>query len=230
MSKPRIIIFDTESSDLYATWGSILCFTWMEPHEKKAHVLRISDFPRFKQDPTDDRDLVRAMKKILDKADMLFGWFSTKHDVPLINSRLIYYGYPPLSPVAHVDGWWIAKTKLRLPSNGLAMVSQFMELPQKTPILPSVWKRARAGHLPSLKYVYQHGLQDTVITKMAYLRLLPLIDNHPNVHQIADFRDGCPKCGVIGKMKPDGHGFAKKRAYRKYQCKACKGYTRGAYL
>lgn len=225
--KPRIMIFDTESSDLYATWGSLLCFTWMDATEKKSHIIRISDYPLFKTDPTNDRELVKDIKRIMDGQDMWFGWFSTKHDVPLINSRLIYHGLQPLAEMAHVDGWRVAKDNLRLPSNGLAMVSMFLGLPQKTPIKPNIWKRARAGHLPSLRYVYTHGLRDTEMTRLAYLKMLPLIKNHPNVYQIGDFKDGCPKCGVKGKIRPDGHGYAQKKAYQKFHCKACGGYTRG---
>lgn len=226
--KPVIYIFDTESSDLYATWGSILCFTWMEPHETKAHILRISDYAQFKNDPTDDKALCAGIKAQIEKADMLFGWYSVRHDIPLINSRLIYHGLAPIAPIAHVDGWRIAKYQLCLPGNSLKMVSSFLELPEKTAIQPNIWKRARAGHLPSLKYVYEHGLQDTIVTKEVYLRMLPLILHHPNVHQIKDFSKGCPKCGVVGQMRPKGFGYAEKRAYQKFVCRSCGGWTRGS--
>jgi len=225
--KPKIYIFDTESSDLYATWGSLLCFTWMEPHEKKAHIMRISDYPLFKKDPTNDRELVKDIKKKLEEADMLFGWYSTRHDIPLINSRLIYHGLKPVSPRAHVDGWKVAKYHLCLPSNSLKMVSSFLEIEEKTPIKPNTWKRARAGHLSSLKYVYEHGLQDTVVTKLAYERMLPLIQKHPNVFNITDFTNGCPRCGAKGRMVKNGIGYAEKRAHQVYECQKCGGHVRG---
>lgn len=228
--KPKIMIFDTESSDLYATWGSLLCFTWMYSTETKPHIIRISDYPLFKTDPTNDRDLVRDIKIIMDKADMWFGWFSTKHDVPLINSRLIYHGLQILAEVSHIDGWRIAKDRLRLPRNSLAMASSFLEIEEKTPIKPAIWKRARAGHVPSLQYVYRHGLQDTLVTKQAYEKMLPLMSRHPNVYRIGDFKDGCPKCGVMGEIRKDGYGYAQKRAYPKYHCRACGGYTRGSNI
>lgn len=228
--KPKITIWDTESSDLYATWGSLLCFTYMDVSEKKAHIKRISDYPLFKTDPTNDRELVKDIKKILDKSDMWFTWFGTKHDVPLINSRLIYHGFKPLKPVAHVDGWRVAKDKLRLPRNSLMMVSSFLEIEEKTPIKPATWKRARAGHLPSLRYVYEHGLQDTIVTKQAYERMLPLISRHPNIYQIENFKNGCPRCGVVGQMVKDGVGYAEKKAHELYECKACGGHTRGRTL
>lgn len=227
MNKPIITVWDTESTDLYATWGRLLCFTWMNVGDKKPSIIRISDFPLFKEDPTNDRELVKAIKKVLDKSDMWFTWFGTKHDVPLVNSRLLAHNLAPLSPAAHVDGWRVAKDKLRMPRNTLAIVSRFMGVPEKTPIKDEMWVRARAGHLPSLNYVYEHGLQDALVTMRCYERMLPIIPNHPNVYGVNDITRQCTKCGVEGKLKRDGYGYAQKCSYVKYYCNACHSYTRG---
>lgn len=222
-----LIIWDTESTDLYATWGRLLCFTWMSLNDRKAKILRISDYPLFKKDPTNDRDLVRDIKKVLDKAGAWFTWFGTKHDVPLVNSRLIYHGLKPLAKVGHIDGWRVAKDKLRLPRNSLATVSSFLGLEEKTPIKNEVWVRARAGHVPSLNYVYRHGLQDTVVTKQAYKRMLPLIEKHPNIYRVGskDTRH-CRNCDST-HARSDGFDYAEKTIYRRYECQACGKTWRG---
>lgn len=222
-----LIIWDTESTDLYATWGRLLCFTWMSLRDRKPKILRISDYSRFKNDCTDDRDLVRDIKKVLDKAGAWFTWFGTKHDVPLVNSRLIYHGQKPLSVVSHIDGWRVAKDKLRLPRNSLATVSSFLGLAEKTPIKNEIWVRARAGHLPSLNYVYRHGLQDTVVTKQAYQKMLPLIANHPNIYRVASADNRhCRNCGADRAIS-DGFDYAQKRVYRRYECQKCGKTWRG---
>lgn len=225
-----LIIWDTESTDLYATWGRLLCFTWMTLKTKRPQILRISDYPRFKNDPTDDRDLVRDIKKVLDKAGAWFTWFGTKHDVPLVNSRLIYHDQQPLANVAHIDGWRVAKDRLRLPRNSLATVSGFLGVAEKTPIKNEIWVRARAGHIPSLRYVYQHGLQDALVTKQVYERMLPLIDKHPNIYRVTDPRQQCNKCGTRGHMISQGLRYAEKKAYRRIRCTKCGGCQMGGAI
>lgn len=220
----KILIWDTESTDLYATWGRLLCFTWIDLAENKPHILRISDYPEFKKDSTDDSRLVKDALSILAGADMWFTWYGTRHDVPLVNSRAVKHGLPILPPIPHVDGWRVSKYNLRLPSNRLASVSSFLELPEKTPIKSDMWVRARAGYMNGLKYVYAHGLQDVVVTREVYKRMRPLIREHPNVSHMNGVANGCPSCGGV-KVQKRGVTVSLKRVKQRYWCPTCGSWS-----
>lgn len=226
----KILVWDTESTDLYATWGRLLCFTWMEAGEKKPHIIKITDYPNFKKDCTDDSALVKDTIKILSGADMWFTWYGARHDIPLINTRALKHGYTTLPPVPHVDGWRVSKYKLRLPSNRLQMVSSFFGLNEKTPLDADQWARARAGHRPSLEYVYAHGLQDVVVTRDVYNVVRPLVTDHPNVGVMNGITDGCSVCGVKGKMQKRGRSISNRRIRQRYQCQNCGAWSRGRSL
>lgn len=223
----ELIIWDTESTDLYATWGRLLCFTYITLRMKKPRIIRISDYPRYQVDRTDDSFLVKDIRKILSKAGAWFTWYGVRHDVPLVDSRLVHHGMKPLPHVGHIDGWRVAKYKLRLPSNRLETVSRFLGVAEKTPIRDEMWVRARSGYKDGLSYVYRHGLQDALVTKQVYKKLLPLIEKHPNIYRIGNTDNRhCRNCG--GKhVQRDGFDYAEKTVYRRYECQECGKTWRG---
>jgi len=128
MSKPKVVLFDLECTNLNANFGYILCGSWKVLGEKKIHTATITDFPSFEKDCTNDKHVVKAIADALEDADVWVTWYGQRFDVPFLQTRLMYHGNKPMPPVPHVDGWRIARYKMRLNSNRLATVSAFLEV------------------------------------------------------------------------------------------------------
>lgn len=225
--QPRIILWDLETSNLSANFGYILCAGWKALGEKKTHVIKITDFPLFKKDPTNDKEVAKAMREVLTEADGWVTWYGSKFDEPYLNSRLMNHGLHPCPPMgrAHIDGWRIARYKMKLNSNRLATVTRFLGMEDKTALDGPTWIKAQAGHKPSLKYVYDHCYQDVRVLEQVYEKIKPLHATHFNVNLVTG-SDGCPKCGST-KLHKRGWAYAASRKRQRFQCQKCGGWSQG---
>lgn len=224
----RVLLWDTENSSLNADFGSMLCFGYKWLGERGVTVKSVSDFPKFKVDPTDDGPLVQEAYKVLSSADVWVTWYGIRYDVPFVATRLLdhrkEFSQTILPPVPHVDGWEIARKKLRLHSNRLASVSGFLGLSEKTPIKPTVWRRALSGHKDSLKYIIAHCKRDVVVLEEVYKVIRPLLACHPNLAML-DGRPGCAVCK--GELQRRGTIVTAKKIWKRYQCQRCGAWSRG---
>ena len=89
----------------------------------------------------------------------------------------------------------------------------------------------RIGHA-----VFGHDLKidttirDVIATELVYLKLLPWIDNHPNVGAYEPSTEAvCPKCGS-DNLQRRGTSILQQGRYPRYQCQACGGWSRGKDL
>lgn len=223
----NVILWDLESTNLNADFGYLLCFGWKRLGSKGAQVVSITDFPRFKHDPTNDKDLVIAAAKILSEADVIVGHYSQRFDLPMLQSRLLYHGLKPIPPIPHVDTWRIARYEMHLHSNRLASVAAFLGLQEKTPLSGPIWIKASAGHKPSIKYVVEHCRQDVIVLEEAYKKIRCLCKVHPNVALVDGKADTCPICEETGHMQSRGFRISRTAKTQRFQCQKCGGWSSG---
>lgn len=219
--KPKILVFDSESSNLVGDYGRILCISYKWLGERKVHTITIRNSPVFKSDPTNDKYVVQEFSKVFSQAHMVIGWFSRFHDVPLIDTRLMAYKLPPLPPVPHWDGWFTAKKKMKMRSNRLASASAFLGLSDKTALKAEAWVKAPTGHVQSLKYVEEHCVADIIVTEQAYNRMKASSYTHFDLSVLQGNERKCPVC-LSERYKVTGRWPAKV-AYERLQCLQC-GY------
>lgn len=222
----RVLFFDCETTNLNGNFGYLLCISY-KFKGGKINTIKITDFPEFKKDPTNDKKVVEKFAPIFEQADMVVGWYSKKFDEPYINSRLLYHNLHPLASVPHIDAWWTCKSRLKLNSNRLASASAFLGVEEKTPLNGRIWVQAMAGHKNAINYVVKHCEQDIVVLEQVYERLLPLIDSHPNVNVGSASPDACPKCGTEGKLHKRGYRWARVSKTQRFKCNACGGWSLG---
>jgi uncharacterized protein YprB with RNaseH-like and TPR domain len=227
VAKPKVLLFDLETTNLAANFGVILCGAWKELSERKIHHVSVLDSPTFDKDPTNDRLVVKTMAEALSEADVIVGWYSQKFDFPFLQTRLLAHGMPPMPPIPHVDGWRIARYKMRLNSNRLASASAFLGVEEKTPLSGPIWIKAAAGNRRSIKYVIEHCRQDIVVLEQVYRRIRPLSVAHPNTNVINDLADGCPVCGAVGRLQKRGWSIARVSRHQRYCCRECGAWSRG---
>jgi len=219
--KPQILLFDIEATNLRSDFGFVLYVAYRWLGERVVHV--ITGAPE--EGPFwNDKQCVRQFGRILADADLWVGWYTSRYDIPFLQTRILYHRLPPIPPRPHVDLWRVARYRCKLHSNRLANVAVFLGLSEKTPVKPDTWVKASCGHRPSLRYVRQHCIRDVETLTEAYLRLRALVVRHPNIGLVhPSGEDRCPAC-ASERWRPTRSHFGPKRLWQLYMCAAC-GYA-----
>ncbi len=225
--KAKIVLWDLETTNLKGNYGYILCGATKLAGEKKIKCWSIADSSTFNDDPTNDKEICKAILESLEDADMWVAHFGKWFDRPMMNTRLLGHGLPPLPPIPLIDTWKIAKDNLRLNSNRLATIAAWAGLEEKTPLSGPIWIKAMAGHRPSIKYVIKHCKQDVVVLEQVYEKIKCLSTTHPNVNLGDGRENSCPICGEANLQKR-GFQWARTRRYQRYQCQKCGGWSRAS--
>ena len=225
-TEPKILFFDIESTALNATFGTILCIGYKFLGDPKVHVPTIMDYA--KKGMRDDRGLVERFAKIYDWADYSVGHYSSRFDLPMIRTKLLKYGFPPLAPKPHLDTWWIARRELKLHSNRLAVLQDFLGCKaSKTPLKPDDWLSAALGDKKALKYIVEHCKFDVLVLEEVFLKLRPLAKEEPARGLFLEDIDPmtCASCGS-NRVTRQGYRVAKTRKYQQFQCQDCGKWQR----
>lgn len=217
--KPKILVWDIESSNLAANYGFIICISYKWHGESGVKTISVADFPSFKTDPTNDFYVVREFSKVYNEADVTVAHYGQKFDLPMVNTKLIMHGLPTLSPKILRDTWRISKDKLRLNSNRLETLISALNLKyKKTPLSGPIWVKAMSGDHKAIKYVEQHCIADVNALDEAYKKLVPLVsETAPAALHTCD-----PKL-----MVSNGSRVCAKKVYTRLFCKGCGGWFKG---
>lgn len=221
MNDARILFYDIESTDLDADFGNMLAFGY-KFQGGEAKVLSLLDTNKHcskcgRVDAVDDKPLIAQAHKVLASADMWVTWYGKGFDAKFINTRVLDAGLPPLPDIPHVDLYWTARGNLKLSSNRLANVQNFLQLPtHKTPLTRRVWRRAQAGDVKSIEYIIDHCEKDVDVLDEAYQRLKPYVRQHPRVSTV----EACRVCGEAVQKR--GFALTTLRGPRyRVQCTGC---------
>jgi uncharacterized protein YprB with RNaseH-like and TPR domain len=216
------MVFDIEATSLEADFGNMLAFGYKWLGDKETHVLSLLDTNGVctscgKVEAVSDKKLIKAVYPILASADMLISWYGKQYDIKFLNTRVLDAGLKPLPPTPHVDLYWAAKTHLKLSSNRLANVQDFLNLPtSKTPLTKRVWRQAQAGHVSSIKYIVEHCRRDVLVLEEAYERLKPYVRQHP----MLGLRRSCAVCNGI-RLQRRGKLSLRSGHFVRVQCQDC---------
>ncbi len=216
--QPRILIFDIESSNLSANFGVILCISYKWLNTGKVHTIAITDFPLFKKDPTNDREVVREFRKVFLQADAVVAHFGQFFDIPMLQTKMIMHGLPVLPKTKLIDTWKIAKKQLKLNSNRLATLISALKIKyKKTELDGPTWVRAMAGNVKAIKYVVTHCIYDVLALEAVFNKLRPLMaESEENFHACKN-----------PTYKSEGIRIKDKKTYRRLYCRKCGWFKHG---
>ena len=237
----KLVFWDTENTGLEADFGTMISFGSKvveyvngKPKPGKVEVKSLLDFrERCKhchtlKDSINDLELVRYGVSVLKDADIWVTWYGKRYDVPFLQTRLLEHRKKisaserilPTMRKRHIDGWEISRYRLKLRSNRLKTVTEFLGIHQKTPILPSMWKLAKTGDSRSIKYVNEHCYHDVLALEEAYDALKPLIESHPNLSMLEGKRGACAVCQST-KIAFRGEIARSTNVWKQGQCMSC---------
>lgn len=175
----KILFYDTESTDLAASWGRILCASFVDL-EGEVFTFRGDRKPYIGRNKVDDSRLCKAIRDELESADIIVGWNSILHDIPLLNARLAKGGQRACQlgekhGVRHLDLMWYAGGQsMKVGGRKLDTVAKFFSCQnQKTPLDGETWQLAGVGDKEAMDLVVDHCEADVLVLRDVWPHLAP---------------------------------------------------------
>lgn len=172
----KIGTLDIETSGLEANGFTSLMLSWYVKTVGKNEYIGCCIDPKDIHNPkVKDKKVVQALVDLLmsHKYDIMITYFGTRFDVTYIRSRAMYHKipFPVYGEILHLDLYYTVRNKMRLGSNRLESVCDFLEIPGKTKLVFSTWSKAMYGDTQALKYIYDHNKFDVKILEDVFHRL-----------------------------------------------------------
>jgi uncharacterized protein YprB with RNaseH-like and TPR domain len=233
-NKLKLLFFDIETSpNLAYVWGQyeqnvikqvkeseIISIAWKWLGDKKVHSLCLNDFKKDRE-----KHLAEELHKLFTEADVLIGHNGKRFDIKMANRSFIHYGLTPPSPYKVIDTLTEAKKKFRFNSNHLNDLGEYLGLGKKVDTGGfGLWIGCMANQKKSWDLMKKYNRGDVELLEKVYLKILPWIDNHPNL--IAGVLFTCPNCGGT-HLQSRGWSINKKYKQRRLQCQSCGKWSLG---
>jgi len=243
-TKARIGIFDIETAPKLAyVWRfwkenigakqvlehcEMLSFAWKWLGESKVHYFDVR-----KQGLDSEKQLIERLHGFLDEADIVVAHNGDKFDLGTFNGRALIHGLAPPAPYKTVDTLKVARKKFCFESNRLEYLARVLECTEKDSHKEfpgfELWAECLAGNRKAWNEMKKYNIQDVETLEEIYLKMLPYIDNHPNVALINSSEvPACNKCGSENLTR-QGYVNLTSGRYQKFQCNDCGGWTRSRY-
>jgi len=236
----KILILDIETSPLVCfSWGiydqKILpenviydwfifsyAAKWLFDENIISNVLTTQETSKRK-----DKRIVKEIWELINEADIVITYNGDHFDFRKINTRFVLYQLPPPSFYRSVDLYKVAKDNFNITSNKLSFVNTFLGIEDKTSTGFDLWKRCWNGEQEALEELRDYNCNDSKITEMLYLKILPWIKNHPNIGVYSDENiQVCPKCGSQHILWDGKFYYTQLAKYDTFRCSDCNSIGR----
>lgn len=238
MKSLKILLVDIETSPLLSyTWGIweqnvvgvkedwyMMCFAykWLGDKNTKAHAL--PEYTTYKKNKSDDKQLVSALWRLFNEADIIIGHNGDKFDIKKANARFLAHGLTPPSAYRTIDTVKVARKYFAMNSNKLNEIGKYLKIGQKIDTGGfQLWIDCMAGDLKAWDRMVKYNKQDVALLEKVYLTLRPWIKGHPNLNVV---EDGCPSCGA-DTLQKRGFGYTQTGTYQRFQCTTCAAWSKG---
>ena len=168
----RVGYLDIESTGLKGNWDYMLCWCLKIEGGKilGRHLERKEIVDKF----IFDRDLTKELINEVRNFDRIITYYGSRFDIPFIKTRAEKWGldFPAYRDLWQTDCYDLAKHNLLLHSTRLMHVCDLMGIPSKEhKLIPDIWMKAKAGHVPSLEWIFTHCKEDVISLEEATNRL-----------------------------------------------------------
>lgn len=216
--------WQTNVIDFKSDWY-ILSVAWKWTDENFINVIGLDDFPGYKSNSEDDKNLVKAIWSLLNEADIVIGHNADSFDLPKINTRFLTHGMAPPTPYKIIDTLKIARKVFAFDSNKLDDLGRYLKIGRKLPTTGfHLWRGCMTGDVESWRIMKDYNKHDIELLEQVYYLIRAWDKNHPNVNH---GEQACPKCGSSSFQKR-GFSYTALREKQRYRCLSCKGWWEGS--
>lgn len=226
----KTLFFDIECSPTrgwaYRAWEAsvfnieedwhIQSFAWKWGNQESVHCLALPDFPLYKKEPHNDRDLVTELYALWNQADIIVGHNGDKFDIKKSKHRFMIHGLRPPRPFRTLDTLKIAK-KFGFFSNSLDGVCRELSFGQKVKHDGDLWKQCYNGSKGAWVKMKQYNKMDVVLLERVYRYFFPWIERFPRVRMD---NGHCPGCSGTS-FKKNGWKYGPHWQQQRYACLGC---------
>jgi DNA polymerase elongation subunit (family B) len=175
------------------------------------------------------KEMLDELWHLINEADAILGWNSKNFDMKHANREFLENGYPPPSPVKHLDLMHVARSQFKAPSNKLDYYSNLLLGHGKVPHEGhSLWVKCMAGDKKAWAKMKEYQIEDVELLIPLYQTLLPWIPKHPNLGLYGG-NGLCPKCDSVN-IKQDGFETTGVSKFERFHCLECGSWFRGKYI
>ncbi len=233
---PKILIYDIEVSPIliwaFSEWDAnalkveqysfMFCFSYKWYGEKDIRNVSLIDFPvRYKSDPTDDKDVVIELHRLMSEADIVVAHNANRFDNRVAMARFVVHELGPPAPYKTVDTLQVARRYTKFSSNALDKLAQQLNIGRKTlKRYGDLWYGCYTGNMVKWRDMIKYNNMDVRVLERMYKRYLPYITNHPNLSVISQKPHTCTNCGGIHIIRK-GYRTTNRLVYARYKCTTC---------
>lgn len=185
-------------------------------------------------------DTIRA----IEKSDLIISFNGKRFDVPLLKTRALAHGLPPIKFPPHLDLMQEAKKNFRFPSNSMQNISLYLgEHGKLATSGRSLWERCYNYQNyedcdQALADMLEYGLMDITATRDLHKRLQGWFKSPVNIGMMTKEINGvntkenhellCPHCSSKDVDKIGSKAYTSVSAFDIYRCgsSVCRGLSR----
>lgn len=231
----KVLIFDIETSPNIAyVWGAWKQNISGKQFLEKSYIMSFAakwlDDDRVvyvENRHNNDKYLVTELYRLLDEADVVVAHNGKKFDLPKVLGRGLVHGLKPPSPYHTVDTLLVARKRFGFVSNRLADLCHELGLTEKDEHKNfagfDLWLQCLKQNDAAWAEMKHYNIQDVYALEDLYKRMLPYIDNHPNV---GVSECSCSNCGAVNLQRRGVYRTKAGLSYQRYVCKDCGSWSR----
>lgn len=176
------------------------------------------------------KKMLKNVHALLEEADAVIHYYGSRFDIPTLNKEFILAGMAPPAPYKQIDLLTTARRRFKFASNKLDYVAKALGVGEKVKHAGfEMWVKCMNNDPAAWKDMETYNVQDVVVLERVYEKLLPWIQNHPNVALYNGEADACPNCG--GKhLQRRGFSFTNAGKYQRFQCNDCGTWSRAKVI
>lgn len=247
MSKPKILIFDIETSpNLAHVWqfwqtnvgmnqimedGVMLSYAAKWLGEEKIIYKENRKGKSYKK-------FISGLWKLLNQADIVVAHNGKKFDMGWLRGQAAILRLPPPSPVKVVDTLLEARKIFYFPSYKLEYLTRVFQVSGKLKHEKfhghELWVQCMLENDEAWAEMKKYNIQDIVSLEELYMVMLPWIPNHPNLGVLIENEVAvCPSCGQSEHLQKRGYAYTNVSKFQRYACEktvgGCGRWARGRF-
>ena len=117
----------------------IFCFSYADIETKRPKVVALPDFPLYKKEPYNDREVVKKLYEVISSADRIVA-HNIAFDMRIAQARFIFHKLKPVKPPKTICTLKMARKVGLFPANTLKEVALFLGVKHKMETSKHIWQ------------------------------------------------------------------------------------------
>lgn len=167
-SSKTIAFIDIEATGLRGDYNSVLCVS-VRPYHRSPVTYSIVR-------PGNDQSAALRAKSHLEALDCWVTYFGKGFDLPMLNTRLLRWGHPPIEKRPHIDLYYTLKANLLTARRSQGHLLSWLQTPEtKMGVSAEAWNDVLMNPKTAMKTMVRRCESDTAGLQALYERTKHLI-------------------------------------------------------